>query len=108
MSPVLDAAAPNVDVLPFALSGASPSLHARHKEQHFLFVIESFECLHWRHSHDEARRVADCSVGISLREGEGENGQVAAGLACKYTRGEDHTIPIRGVYPNLLTRPPIP
>jgi hypothetical protein len=32
-SPMSDAAAPNV--LPFALSGASPSLHARHEEQRF-------------------------------------------------------------------------
>jgi hypothetical protein len=46
--------------------------------------MESFKWLHWWHSHDEARRVADCSVGISLREGETEmrdgDGQVAAGL----------------------------
>jgi hypothetical protein len=35
-SPTSDAAAPDVDLLPpFALSGASPSLHARHEEQHF-------------------------------------------------------------------------
>jgi hypothetical protein len=40
-SPMLDAAAPNVP--PFALSGASPSLHARHEEQRFLFLFESFE-----------------------------------------------------------------
>jgi hypothetical protein len=102
-----DAAAPNINVLPFALSGASPSLHAQHKEQSFLFIFELFKCLHQRHSHNEARRVADHSVGISLREGEWENGGVVAGLAGKY-RGEDHTIPIRGVYLNLLTQPPIP
>ena len=55
-SPTLDAAAPDVDVpLPFALSGASPSLHAPHKEQHFLFLLESFEWLHWWHGHDEVR-----------------------------------------------------
>ena len=83
MSPTSDAAAPNVP--PFALSGASPSLHARHKEQRFLFLLESFEWLHWRHGHDEARRVADRSSGILLREGKSkrEIGQVAAGLACK-------------------------
>ena len=34
-SPTSDEAAPNVDVPPFALSGASPSLHAQHKEQSF-------------------------------------------------------------------------
>ena len=69
-----DAAAPdNVDIPPpFALSGASPSLHARHKEHRFLFLLKSFEWLHWWHGHDEARRVADCSVGILLREGERE------------------------------------
>jgi len=70
-SPTLDAdaAAPDVDVPPpFAVSGASPSLHARHEEQRFLFVLESFEWLHRWHGHDEARRVADRSSGILLRE----------------------------------------
>ena len=69
-SPMSDAAAaPDVDVPPpFALSGASPSLHARHEEQRFLFLLESFEWLHRWHGHDEARRVADRSVGILLRE----------------------------------------
>jgi hypothetical protein len=65
-SPTLDAAAPDVDIPPpFALSGASPSLHARHEEQRFLFLLESFEWLHGWHGHDEARRVADRSRGIS-------------------------------------------
>ncbi len=41
-----------------------------------MFVIESFEWLHWWHSHDNARRVADRSSGISLREGEGESRRV--------------------------------
>jgi hypothetical protein len=64
-----DAAAPDTGVpSPFALSGASPSLHARHKEQRFLFLIESFEWLHWWHGHDKARRVSDRSIGILLRE----------------------------------------
>ena len=49
---------------PFALSGASPSLHARHEEQRFLFLLESFEWLHRWHGHDEARRVADRRSGI--------------------------------------------
>jgi hypothetical protein len=82
-SPTLDAAALDVNVLPFALSGASPFLHARHKEQCFLFLMKSFKWLHWWHSHDKARRVVDHSVGISLREGETEmqdgDGRVAAG-----------------------------
>ena len=79
-----EAAAPDVDVPPpFALSGASPSLHARHEEQRFLFLLESFEWLHRCHGHDEARRVAGRSVGILLREGEREIGRVAAGSACK-------------------------
>ena len=65
-----EAAAPGVDVPPpFALSGASPSLHARHEEQRFLFLLESFEWLHRWHGHDEARRVSDRSVGILLRKG---------------------------------------
>jgi len=68
MSQMSDAAAPNVDTLPFALSGASPSLHARHEEQRFLFLLESFKWLHRLHGHDEARRVADRSSGILLRE----------------------------------------
>jgi hypothetical protein len=80
-SPTLDAAALDINVPPFALSGASPSLHAQHEEQCFSFLMESFEWLHRRHSHNKARRVADCSVGISLREGETEmgdrDGQVA-------------------------------
>ena len=60
-----EAAAPDVDVPPpFALSGASPSLHARHEEQRFLFLFESFEWLHRWHGHDEARRVADRRSGI--------------------------------------------
>ena len=64
-----DAAAPDVNVpLPFALSGASPSLHARHEEQRFLFLFESFKWLHRWHGHDEARRVSDRSVGILLRK----------------------------------------
>ena len=64
-----DTAAPDVDIPPpFALSGASPSLHARHEEQRFLFVLKSFEWLHWWHGHDEARKVADRSSGILLRE----------------------------------------
>ena len=69
-----DAAAPDdVDIPPpFALSGASPSLHARHEEQRFLFLLESFEWPHRWHGHNEARRVADRSVGILLREGERE------------------------------------
>ena len=67
---------------PFALSGASPSLHARHEEQRFLFLLESFEWLHWWHGHDEARRVADRTVGILLREGEREIGLLVAGSAC--------------------------
>ena len=74
-SPTPDAAAPDVDVPPpVALSGASPSLLARHEneEQRFLFLLESFEWLHRWHGHVEARRVADCSVGILLREGERE------------------------------------
>ncbi len=55
-----EAAAPDVDVPPpFALSGASPSLHVRHEEQRFLFLLESFEWLHRWHGHNEARRVAD-------------------------------------------------
>ena len=65
-----DAAAPDVDVPPFALSGASPSLHARQKEQTFLFLLESFKWLHGWNGHNKTRRVADCSVGILLREGE--------------------------------------
>ncbi len=40
--------------------------------------MELFEWLHWRHSHNEARRVSDRSSGILLREGETEIGQVAA------------------------------
>ena len=68
MSPTSDAAAPDVDVPPpFALSGASPSLHAQHEEHRFLFLLKSFEWLHWWHGPDEARRVADHSVGILLR-----------------------------------------
>ena len=56
----LDAAAPDVNVLsPFALSGAIPSLYAQHEEQHFLFLLKSFEWLHWWHSHVEARRATD-------------------------------------------------
>ncbi len=83
-SPTSDEAVPDVDVPPpFALSVASPSLHARQEEQRFLFLLESFEWLHWWHGHDEARRVADRSVGILLREGEREIGRVAAGSACK-------------------------
>jgi len=59
-SPRSDTAAPNINVpLPSALRGASPSLHAQHKEQCFLFLLESFEWLHRWQSHDEARRVAD-------------------------------------------------
>ncbi len=84
-----DAAAPDVDTPPFALSGASPSLHAQHEEQCFLFLLEPFEWLHWWHGHDEARRVADRSSGILLRESKREIGRVAAGLARKL-RQEDH------------------
>ena len=55
-SPTSHAAAPDVDIPPpFALSGARLS----------------------------ARRVADHSVGILLREGKREIRRVAAGLACK-------------------------
>jgi hypothetical protein len=43
------------------------------------------------------RRVADCSSGILLREGEREIGQVAVGSAWKF-RGEDNTIPVHGFY----------
>jgi len=74
-SPTSDTAAPDAEVPPpFALSGASPFLHARHEEQRFLFLLESSEWLHRLHSHDEARRVADRIVafGILLREGERE------------------------------------
>ena len=55
---------PPFDVPPFALSVASPSLHARHEEQRFLFLLESFKWLHRWHGHDEARRVADRRSGI--------------------------------------------
>ena len=72
-SPTSDEAAPNVDEPPpFALSGASPSLHAQHEEQHFLSLLKSFAWLHRGHGHDEARRVADHSVDILLREGKRE------------------------------------
>jgi hypothetical protein len=81
--------APDVDAPPFALSGASPSLHAQHEEQRFLFLLESFKWLHRWHGHNEARRVADRSSGILLREGKREIGQVAAGLAHKL-RQENH------------------
>ncbi len=98
MSLTLDAAAPDVDVPPpFALSGASPSLHSQHEEQRFLFLLESFEWLQWWHGQNEARRVADYSSRISLRETEKEIGWVAEGLACKL-RQEDHTIPISRAY----------
>jgi hypothetical protein len=83
-SPTLDAA-PDVDVPLFALRGASPSLHAQHEEQRFLFLLESFEWLHWWHGHNKARRVADRSSGILLKEGKREIGQVLAGSAHKYT-----------------------
>jgi hypothetical protein len=85
-SPTSDAAAPYVNVpLPFALSGASPSLHARHEEQRFLFLLESFEWLHWWHGHDKARRAADRTTsGIFSGEGERETGRVAAGSAWEF------------------------
>ena len=47
-----------------------------------MLLLESFEWLHRWHGHDEARRVADHSVGILLREGEREVGLIAAGSAC--------------------------
>ena len=47
-----------------------------------MFLLKSFEWLHWWHGHDEARRVADRSVCILLREGKREIGLVAAGLTC--------------------------
>ncbi len=103
-SPLLDTAAPEVDVLPpFALNGASPSLHAQHEEQCFLFLLKSFKWMHWRHGQGKARRVADCSSGISLREAEKEIGRVAAGLAYKL-RQEDHAIPINRAYMHSLCR----
>ena len=37
-----------------------------------MFLLESLEWLHRWHGHDEARRLADSSVGILLREGERE------------------------------------
>ncbi len=38
-----------------------------------MLLLESFKWLHWWHGHDEeARRVADRSVGILLREGKRE------------------------------------
>ena len=37
-----------------------------------MFLLESFKWLHRWHGHVEARRVADRSVGILLREGERE------------------------------------
>ncbi len=46
-----------------ALSGAIPSLHPRHEEQHFLFFVESFAWLHRWHFQDE-ELVADLVVGI--------------------------------------------
>jgi hypothetical protein len=90
-SPTSDAAAPDVDVPPFALSGASPSLHARHEEQHFLFLLESFKWLHWWHGHNEARRVADCSSGILLREGK-------RGFGMQIKTRRSSPIPISRVY----------
>ncbi len=98
MSPTSGAAAPDGGVPPpFALSGASPSLHARHEEQRFLFLLKSFKWLHWWHGHNKVRRVADCSSGISLREAKKEIGWVAAGLA-RTLKQENHTIPISRAY----------
>ena len=38
-----------------------------------MFLLESFEWLHWWHGHnEEVRRVVDRSVGILMREGERE------------------------------------
>jgi hypothetical protein len=85
--PMSDAAAPDVDAPLFAFKVASPSLHAQHEEQRFLFLLESFEWLHQWHGHNEVRRAADRSSGILLREGK--IGRVAAGSACKL-RQEDH------------------
>ena len=34
--------------------------------------------MHWWYGHVEARRVADCSSGILLREGKREIGQASA------------------------------
>ena len=58
------------------------------------------------HGHDEVRRVADRSVGILLWERGGD--WTSRRVRHAKNRGEDHTIPIRGVYLNLHTRPPIP
>ena len=72
-------------------------IDAGHVEQRFLFLLESFEWLHWWHGHGEARRVADRSSGISLRGSKKEIGRVTAGLARKL-RQEDHTIPSSRAY----------
>ncbi len=47
-----------------------------------MFLLESFEWLHRWHGHNEARRIADRSVGILLREDERKIGLAAAGSAC--------------------------
>ena len=97
-SPPLDAAAPDVNVpLPVALSGASPSLHAQHKEQRFLFLLVTFKWLHSWHGNNKTRRVADCGSGMSLREAKKEIGWVVVGLACKL-RHKDQPIPISRAY----------
>jgi hypothetical protein len=45
-----------------------------------LFLLKSFKWLHRWHGHDEARRAADHSSGILLREGKREIGRVAVGV----------------------------
>jgi hypothetical protein len=54
-------------VMPAALNGAIPSLHALHEEQCLLFFAEWLVWLHRWHCHKAARAKADLSVLDILR-----------------------------------------
>ena len=79
---------------------AQPSM----PDRRFLFLLKSFEWLHRWHGHNEARRVVDCSDGIILREGKREGDWTSRGRFGWKFRGEDTTIPIRGVILIYLRR----
>jgi hypothetical protein len=89
--------------MPAALSGAIPSLQARHKKQHLIFFAELLIQLHRWHCHEATRAEADLSIlSIPPRIGSGKSDGVSRrqfAVSTKENLGrEDSTIPISRAY----------
>ena len=90
------ATAASAIVMPAALDGAIPSLHALHEEQRLLFFAELLVRLHRWHCHEAARAETNLSVlGILQRIRNGGSGWSALAVStARRNIWEEKTIPV--------------